>query len=522
MLLPRISKTLLSAVIILALNATGLAQDLADVIEQSEKSLVRIEVKGAEGGSLGSGFVVSEDGLMVTNVHVMAGAEKAIAIFPNNEKYEIVGTLHIDEGRDICVTKIRMARSIPIKLANGLPRKGETVTALGSPLGLSFTATTGIISAIRSGDDLGRDIGDSSMKGTWVQVDAALSPGNSGGPLINKKGEVVAMSTRASQGAAQNLNFGISIVDIKAAIRQAKTSRQIAFSDGVGKIKSHDVGGGGGEGPGSMVKRREIPASALDGYIQQGRESFKELAVDIRRKATESEKEWRLMKKGQEFIPANIDRGSSIVVGMGRTSKKYYFRSAAIKKRALKKKEEEKDELKKLKTAIGDSDKNKALHALLKNAGPVLDPQEASSVGFLSGAVVVHAFNDHDIIVGYDNTMFLMWVESTTGLSAGKELDPIPAFVAGTETVMVPGRSSMSVTVLQAVTERELEKAVLGNAPAKGYETWRDNTGKFTIIAKFIKNDGTHVHLLKKGDEKAIKVPLSRLDAESLKMATGR
>lgn len=212
--------------------SSTVAQDsLAEVIERCDASVVRIEVKGYAGEGLGSGFVVSEDGMIVTNVHVLAGAKSAIAIFPNGKRYPLRGTFVIDKGKDICVAKMKAKELTPIALAEELPRKGETVTALGAPPGLSFTATTGIVSAIRAGKELGDEIGDDSMRGTWVQVDAALSPGNSGGPLINSFGEVVAMSTRASFGRAQNLNFGISIVDINEAIKDAKTKPERTLAD---------------------------------------------------------------------------------------------------------------------------------------------------------------------------------------------------------------------------------------------------------------------------------------------------
>ena len=228
--------------IVTQVAVVSFAQDLASVIEECEKSVVRIEVKGLDGDSQGSGFVVSEDGLLVTNVHVLAGATKAGATFPNGQQNEIIGTYHIDEARDICIAQLSSAATVPIRLADSLPRKGEKVTALGSPMGLSFTVTTGIVSAIR--ENFANDIGDESAKGTWVQVDAALSPGNSGGPLINSRGEVVAMSTRASFGRAQNLNFGISIADIKAAIQKAKSAPLKSLADGVQKVKMHDVAGG--------------------------------------------------------------------------------------------------------------------------------------------------------------------------------------------------------------------------------------------------------------------------------------
>ncbi len=131
--------------------------ELADVIERCEKSVVRIEVDGKRGASLGSGFVVNADGMLVTNVHVLAGANAATVTFPNGKTYKISGIYSVDRGRDICIAQID-AKELPVlPLAAELPRKGENVTALGSPQGLSFTATRGIISAIRPGEEMGRD-----------------------------------------------------------------------------------------------------------------------------------------------------------------------------------------------------------------------------------------------------------------------------------------------------------------------------------------------------------------------------
>ena len=493
---------------------SAFAQSLADIIEQSEKSLVRIEVKGLQGGSLGSGFIVSDDGLLVTNVHVLAGAEKAIAIFPSGKKFEIVGTLHIDEARDICIARIKFPNSTAIKLADALPRKGETVTALGSPMGLSFTATTGIVSGIRSSDDIGRDIDNKSMEGTWVQVDAALSGGNSGGPLINGKGEVVAMSTLASQGAAQNLNFGISIIDIRSALVEAKTATEIAFVDGVGKIESHATS----DAPNAIVKRIEIPESALRKYTQEGRESYRELATKVQRSATAVEKEWRLMKKGEPYLPPGATSDAEAILSTTqRGKKKFYFRGESTKKRYVKQKEDKKNELNELKATLKESSKDQALFALLRKAGPILDPQEPKSIGFLAGATVIHAYNEHEIIVEYEGSPYLMWVESSAGLSAGEELSARPAFVSGTKTLMIPGKTTMAVTVLQTVTKRELEKVALGDPQ---YLSWSDKTGKYKIEAILLKNDGKMVHL-KKRDGSTIQVPLSRLDKKSKEAAAG-
>jgi hypothetical protein len=196
-------------------------------------------VEGSEGEtSLGSGFVVDPTGTLVTNVHVLAGAQRATATFPNGTACEIRGTLLFDEARDICIAQLEGQDFPVLKIATALPRKGERITALGSPQGLSFSATTGIVSAIRPAEELGPEIGRPNIKGVWIQVDAALSGGNSGGPLISDLGEVVAMSTLASQGSAQNLNFGISAADILQLQESARGQASVALPEGVGKLES--------------------------------------------------------------------------------------------------------------------------------------------------------------------------------------------------------------------------------------------------------------------------------------------
>lgn len=514
---------IVAAVLPLVSKQTIFAQtDFAAVIKEAEKSLVRIEVQGIDGGGLGSGFVVTESGRLVTNVHVLAGAQKAYAIFPNdNTRYEITHTTHIDEGRDICIAQLKTSkRLVPIKLAEKLPSKGENIIGLGSPLGLSFTATRGIVSAIREGAELARDLGDDSMRGTWLQVDVALSPGNSGGPLINSKGEVVAMSTRASQGVAQNLNFGISVKDIRQAINDSKSNSRTDLASGVGKIEDHDVSGGASSGPESIVSKKSVPATALNEYLALTKEDYKVLAKRVRSDATEQLKKYKQMKSGVVGIPGQAGGDSEVMIVTNGRVDKYFFRSDAVKRRRVRKKEDRVNELKKLRGQLTSKATPEAINALAKHAGPALDPQEKHSVGFMTDAVVLHSFNDHEVVVLYDNSPFLMWVESTAGLTPGQEISPTPVFVSGTQTIEIPGRSStLSVTTLQTVTERELSK-VLSAYMASSTKTgvWRDVSGKYEIEAELVKNDGKHVHL-KKANGKIVKVPLIKLDADSRKWA---
>ncbi len=510
---------------------------LADVIETCEKSVVRIETKAADGDSLGSGFVVDAKGTLITNCHVLAGASAAKTHFADGTSGNIVGTYLIDQAKDIVVARVSIAGKPMLPLASNLPRKGELVVALGSPHGLSFTATRGIVSAIRSTEEMKKDLGDSSLQGTWVQVDAALSPGNSGGPLVNERGEVVAMSTLASRGSAQNLNFGISASDIQNAINLAKNNPLVPLQIGVAKIRSKDsesqpgAGSSGGMTPGGNIIRRESASpEVIKKYADECKDSFNYLIRDLRKEAERLSAKLKEMKNGEAYIPSNIeDEGADIVrvqIPL-RKNVKWFFRSEGVKNRELARQETRIREVNKLKADIKTPTDPRSLFLLAWNFGPKLDTRRNNTIGFMSDAIVVHAFNEHDVLIVYEDSPYLMWIESTAGLTLGEQVMPRPVYVSGTATARVRGDTSMSVTVLQSVTEEEL-KSVLnpsttttvnaansganGNAgnPADGYRTWNDASGKFSIEALLLSSDAVKVRL-KKRDGKVIEVPLTTL-----------
>jgi hypothetical protein len=174
-----------------------------------EMSVVRIHIQGEYGGSTGSGFVVDKDGTIVTNYHVMEGAISAEAEFNTGEKTPITNFWKLDDVRDLAIVKVDLPpeQLFPIRVAPEVPRKGIAVAAFGAPMGLSFTASEGIVSATREAGEVGHEAG------VYVQTTAPISPGNSGGPLVNMRGEVVgANSFQRADG--ENLNFAISCVDI--------------------------------------------------------------------------------------------------------------------------------------------------------------------------------------------------------------------------------------------------------------------------------------------------------------------
>src|SRR5204862_6159536 len=109
-----------------------------------------------------------------------------------------------------------------LPLAEKLPRKGDKVAAFGSPIGLSFSASEGIVSAIRTGTELNTMLPgfgrDREEHATWVQTTASISPGNSGGPLIDMQGQIVGLNTLIVSGG-NNLNFAISVNDVRALLK---------------------------------------------------------------------------------------------------------------------------------------------------------------------------------------------------------------------------------------------------------------------------------------------------------------
>ncbi|MCH8922172.1 MAG: trypsin-like peptidase domain-containing protein [Planctomycetes bacterium] len=207
---------------------------LPDLIEKVEPSVVLIRVTGAGGKGVGSGFVVDRRGYIATNYHVVEGAQRAEVVFRDKSHFEVKGFLAATREKDLAILKIDCPadKLIAVALAGKLPRKGEQVAALGAPKGFDFTTSDGIVSAIRSGRDIrasflaniGTDVYAAtrySLDMTWIQTSAPISPGNSGGPLVNMVGEVVGVNTWKYRDG-QNLNFAGSALEVTALLKRVK------------------------------------------------------------------------------------------------------------------------------------------------------------------------------------------------------------------------------------------------------------------------------------------------------------
>ena len=155
----------------------------------------------------GSGFILSEDGKILTNAHVVAGADTVTVTLKDGRSFEgrVLGS---DPATDVAVVKIE-ENNLPIVTLGDSDRlqAGEWAIAIGNPLGLDNTVTTGIISATGRSS---REIGVTDKRVNFIQTDAAINPGNSGGPLIDADGNVIGINTAIIRNA-QGLGFAIPI-----------------------------------------------------------------------------------------------------------------------------------------------------------------------------------------------------------------------------------------------------------------------------------------------------------------------
>ena len=194
-------------------------QDATVIYKNNVNSTVTIQTDK----SLGSGFFIS-DSIIATNFHVIKGATKVFCYSNNSSiKYEIEDYLAIDKSIDLILLKVSILRKIPIKIATTSILPGQKVYVIGSPVGLQATMSDGIVSGIRE------------FKGQYlIQITAPISPGSSGGPVLNTKGEVIGVSVGQMQDG-QNLNFAIPINYLKKLTMQPLIVKPIS-SLGIIKI----------------------------------------------------------------------------------------------------------------------------------------------------------------------------------------------------------------------------------------------------------------------------------------------
>lgn len=190
------------------------------VLEFDPFSGFRSRVDGGTPHDIGSGFVVSKDGLVVTNKHVVSDSESTYKVVTKDGKEYEVKSISRDPSNDLAVLKIDGGDLVPVELGDsGSLKVGQFVIAIGTALGeFRHTVTTGVISGLGRGIDAGNPFeGYVERLDGVIQTDAAINPGNSGGPLLNSAGQVIGVNVAVAQGA-QNIGFALPVNVLKDAL----------------------------------------------------------------------------------------------------------------------------------------------------------------------------------------------------------------------------------------------------------------------------------------------------------------
>ncbi|MPV52813.1 PDZ domain-containing protein [Corynebacterium sp. zg331] len=245
------------------------AGSVEQVAQSVLPSVVSIQVASMRGGEEGSGSIISSDGLVLTNAHVAGDRNSQLQVTLNDGSVHPADLVGADAATDIAVIKIRDVKDLPaISFGDSHQvQVGQSVIAIGSPLGLSSTVTTGIVSAMDRPVRASAAGGESSLIDA-IQTDAAINPGNSGGPLVDMSGNLIGMnsviaslSSGTDQAGSIGLGFAIPSSFAKRVadqlVREGKASQPML---GVSVLRD-DLG---------MVARTPVKGAVINGVNPDG------------------------------------------------------------------------------------------------------------------------------------------------------------------------------------------------------------------------------------------------------------
>jgi serine protease Do len=202
------------------------------IVQRTEPAVVRLR----SGAGQGTGFFITDTGVIATNAHVARGEQTLTALSPDGRQFE-AKVVYVDDEKDLALLKVDGSGFPHLSLTDiSAVRQGQTVVAIGNPgMSMPFSVTKGIVSAVGTIPDAG--------PGTWIQTDAAINPGNSGGPLLNGYGEVIGINSAKVVGKdVQSLGFALSSTDLIALLARfypsvnAQASSGAPSEDGSGSV----------------------------------------------------------------------------------------------------------------------------------------------------------------------------------------------------------------------------------------------------------------------------------------------
>jgi S1-C subfamily serine protease len=263
---------------------------VSDIAARVTPAVVSIEVRVGQAGATGSGVVVeADDGYIVTNNHVVSGADgiegaeiRAVFSDGSGSAARIVGR---DPASDIAVLKVEKPALVPAQLGDSADVVvGDPVVAIGSPLGLAGTVTTGIVSALERPVRLSGEGSDTNAVISAVQTDAPINPGNSGGALVDATGAVIGINTAIASvgGGSVGLGFAIPIDTVRDIAEQLiSTGRAVHAALGVNARSVTD-----GTRDGALVLNVEPGSAAAKAGIRE-----QDVVIEVEGKAVGSSEE---------------------------------------------------------------------------------------------------------------------------------------------------------------------------------------------------------------------------------------
>lgn len=237
MLIIKSTKTFFLILILIFLFASqSLAGEIKEVVKAMESSVVSIKVTDEKGQNVsGSGFCYISPQYIITNYHVVENAVKITVTSKNGKKYSVSDIYKSDKERDVAILKLSGSELTPIEKSDGI-EVGEKIIVIGNPHGLSFSVSDGIVSSFR---------GKEASFDRAIQITAPISPGNSGGPLLDQNARLLGITTFSFK-KGQNLNFAVPAEYIEKMINPRKaetvilTSGQAQCAECKKEIKNYD------------------------------------------------------------------------------------------------------------------------------------------------------------------------------------------------------------------------------------------------------------------------------------------
>lgn len=222
-----VAETVSPSVVTIGIKKTQLLRDIMSFNPYSPFGGIPSTQERKIEQDIGTGFVISKDGLIVTNQHVVSDSEASYRVVAKDDKVYEVENIYRDPDNDLAILKIKADNLVPVDMGDSDKLKvGQFVVAIGTALGeFRHTVTTGVVSGLGRGITAGSPFeGQEELEGL-IQTDAAINPGNSGGPLLNSAGQVIGVNTAVS-ASGQNIGFAIPINFVKEAINNFNSTGQ--------------------------------------------------------------------------------------------------------------------------------------------------------------------------------------------------------------------------------------------------------------------------------------------------------